>query len=283
MATKCSHCGMDSDKPDVCSWCGKDIAAKPADAKAKAPATTGAKPAGPPAPTAKSPLGRKTLPTVAEPRSAIPSWIYYVAPVALLVIALVAWSGLKAHAAQAPPPEPGAWTPIKSQNGTIAMQVPANWQWRTSGSTGTFEKVIVQGGDMCILSIEGSQGKGAMGDIAGAAARTSASADDGPPPIEKKPEGKLHTMLGDMEPKKDPNYKEEGGMQPAMIGSLPAAASNYTTVKSAGLFKVKLKGIRMTAPGGDYGWDVRILAPENSFDKFAPIAQQMIASVQFGK
>lgn len=285
MKTVCNHCGMESDKPDICTWCGKDIGgtpgrAKAADAKGKAPAAPGGKAAAPAA--RPSPLGRK-VPKAADKKAGVPAWVYYAVPLGVIIVGLVAWSVLKARAASAPPKEPGDWTPIKSQNGNISMQVPANWKWRTSGSSGTFEKVVVQCGDMCFLSIEGTQGKGAMGDITGAAARASASPEGGEMSLDRKPEGRLHSMLADLELKKDPSYKEEGEMQPAAFGGLPAAGSQYTTVKRAGLFKVKLKGIRMTAPGGDYGWDIRIVAPEKSFDQFAPIAVKMLASVQLTK
>jgi hypothetical protein len=83
--------------------------------------------------------------------------------------------------------------------------------------------------------------------------------------------------------KADPTCKEEGGMQPMTFGGLPAAASEFSTVRRVGLFAMKMKGIRISAPGGDYGWDVNITAPEKSFDSFALLATKMLASVQLAK
>lgn len=183
-----------------------------------------------------------------------------------------------------PPAEPTEWKDVTSQTKLLALKVPANWYYSTSGSPSQYEWVRVKSG-MCRVDIEGSTVKGALGDIAGAAARTSAAHEGeggGPQPLEKRAEGRLHYTLRDLAVKKDPHLKDADDMQACWFAGLPAACSHYTTRKAAGLIGVEIKGLRITVPAGELSFDVRLSAPAKLWDKFEPLAYKIIESVTKG-
>lgn len=283
MAKVCPHCGETSDRDNVCSWCNKSLVAEkkaetggaPAAAKPGATARPGA-PAAAGAPTQRVSERRK-VPTVQQAR---PLWPYYVGALVTLVLVLVVVSFVVAKTAAGPPPEPGDWKTMESKTKLLTIGVPANYKFSTSGSAGTYEQISIKATKLCRVYVDGNGSKGAMSDIAAAAARVSGT--EGGPEVATRGEGRFHATQGELYQKKDPNYKEEGEMGEWSFGGMPAAYSEYTTVKKVGLFAVKMKGWRLSCLGGDFGYQIFAEAPEAQWEKFKPIARQIIESAQKG-
>jgi hypothetical protein len=268
MSVKCRHCGMDSDHDRVCSWCNKPLAED-------LPPTADQ----PGSPAAKHAPAELPAPLELKPR---PVWQFFALAglVVVIVCALLQYMALKK--ALAPPPEPTAWETVKSMTGHFKLQVPAGWKFSTAGSEGTYESVWVKRGPVYLISLNGTGTKGAISDISGAGARLALGGEGGPPPLERRPEGRFHEALGGIEQRKDTHYKEEGEMQPCRFAGQAAAYSVYTTQRKAGMFKVKIKGWRVSCPGTDFGYDIRAEAPAEHWDEFEPIATKLLAGVEFG-
>jgi hypothetical protein len=283
MARQCKHCGMESDTDRVCSWCGKSL-------EAAAPAPTAAPPAGPgkaAAPSGPAAGGRgrhagaaRALLAADAKRRETPVWPAYLIGAGVLLVLVIGGFVFAFLRAQGPPAEPAEWISVTSQNKLLSLQVPSNWKFTTSGSTGTFERVKVFSGS-CRVSLEGSQIKGAMGDIAGAAARAATGPEGNLPlTLAERAEGRLHASLGEAEKKRDPAFQDQDDLTATTFAGVPAASSHYTTRKSVGLFSVQLKGLRITAPGaGDLAYDIRLVAPAKQWDKFEPTALKIMESV----
>jgi len=280
MSRRCRHCGMDSDTDRVCSWCGKDLAPAPTPPQAgpPRPGPQPAPPAGPPPPGGPGPAARRTATPVQRGR---PAWIYWAIAGGGLLVLLVAGSFIAAAVVSKPPPTAAEWAAVQSYTKQMTVQVPSNWKWTTSGSEGTFEWFTVKPGGLYLIRIEGSSFKGSVGDI-GAAAERAVSSEGGSEGLSVgiKAEGGLHALVGQIEAKEDPNYEETSEAQRTTFGGKPAACSEYTTLKRIGVASVKLKGMRISAPAGDLGYDVRVLCPADHWDTFSPEAMKVLQSVQ---
>ncbi len=287
MARLCKHCGMESEQDRVCSWCGKPLetaaptpAAGPAPAKAAAPA--GGSSAAAPG-RGKHAGAARALLAADRQRRETPVWPYYLIGVGVILVLILGGIFFVYWRALRPPVEPTEWKDVTSQTRLLALKVPGDWYYSTSGSPSQYEWVRVKSG-LCRVDIEGSTTKGALGDIAGAAARTSAAHNEGsgPQPLEMRAEGRLHKTLGEFAAKNDPNFKDADDMQACWFAGMPAACSHYTTRKSAGLMSVGIKGLRITVPAGELSFDVRLSAPAKVWDKFEPTAYKIIESVTKG-
>lgn len=279
MAGLCPHCGMESDRDNVCTWCNKSLVA--------GETREAAKPAAPPAAGGKTAVTPTVAPArpVAEPstrqpeplKPSIPIWACVVAAVVVAIIAGIGANALRAMAAAGPPPKPGQWKTLSSATKLLSLEAPDNWKFVTSGSGASYERVDVCATRFCTVRVSGSGTKGSMGDIMGASSNLSQSTD-----LQRRPEGKLHALLGGIAKKEDPNYEESGSMAPATFAGMNAAYSEYTTTRPVGLFAVKLKGWRMSCSGGDLGYDIRAEAPEKQWDAFEPSAKRILASFKLG-
>jgi hypothetical protein len=281
MAKTCPHCGETSDRDDLCTWCNKSLTpAKQAGAPAAAPAAKPAVPAARPgaAPAAGAPSVRRTLPTVEQPRAL---WPYIIGALVAVVVILFLAGFVAAKTAAGPPPEPQDWKTVESKTKLFSVSVPGNYLFSTSGSAGTYEQFTVKGTKLCRVYVDGTGTKGAMSDTAAAAARVSGG--DSSPNVADHGEGKFHASQGDLAKRKDPVHKEEGEMQAWSFAGMPAAYSEYTTVKKVGLFGVKMKGWRISCMGGDFGYQVWAEAPEAQWEKFEPIARKILEGVTQGK
>ena len=210
----------------------------------------------------------------------------------LVVLLLGVLPGLLASAS---PAQPGQWKTVKSKTQQFTLQVPDNWRFATAGSESIYEWARVQGGKLSRVTIDGSQAKGAMGDITAAAERVETGtlemlADqmglggEGAyePDVSERGEGRLHGMLGDLAAKQDKSFKDEGDIKECTFAERPAAYSHYTTRRRVGLLNVKVKGRRITAPAGDLAYDIRAECPEKHWDKFEPIATKILESAEMG-
>ncbi len=281
MAKKCPHCGEVSDADNICTWCNKSLVAE--QPPAAAPGSGGAPPAAPPGapPASAQSVGaapaptRRPLPTVEQPR---PLWPYYAgAGVAVVVVVLVAqFLGMKTAAG--PPPEPADWASKQSMTKLLSMSVPGNYKFTTSGSAGSYEQMTVKATKLCRVHVEGSGTKGAMSDVAAAMARTMGT--EGGSSVAARGEGKFHATQGELQKKRDPKYQESGDMDAWSFAGMPAAYSEYTTVKKVGLFAVKMKGWRISCMGGDFGYQVWAEAPAAQWDKFQPVARKILGSAK---
>ncbi len=274
MGKLCPHCGMESDTDDVCSWCGKALAAE----QAETPAASDELPSAPGKGRRAHHEGAAAALVAAEAaRRSVPVWPKYAAGAGLLVLFIMAWSVFSLIAKSKPPLEPTGWQQVQTQTNELSLEVPTNWKFSTSGAGGSFEKAFVRSGKSCEVTIFGSGTLGAMGDISGASRAVSAET-----PLEKRPEGKLHAQLGGFEEDNDPHYAEDE-MQAVTFMGAAAAYSVYTTSKRAGVFSVKIKGWRLTVPGiGDYSYNVHAQCPAKHWDEFEPIAQRILQSVTPG-
>lgn len=283
----CKHCGLESDREDLCSWCGKPLAEAAPDAKppiSEAPSRAELEP--PPEGRRPGPHeGAAAAMMAAEAaKRTLPAWVYWAAAVGFLILLAVVASGIGVFLACRPLAEPEEWESVQSETNKISFQAPAGWKFSTSGLEAMFDKASVRRGKLYLVRIEGSQVKGILGDISGAASRASAPAEGaGPPPLDKRAEGRLHMMLGDFETKRDPNYEEVGEMQACAVSGMPAAYSQYTTVKKVGIFSVKVKGWRITVPAGEFSYDLRAEAPAKRWEAFEPIATHIFESVQLSR
>ncbi|MEN6549331.1 MAG: hypothetical protein ABFE07_25070, partial [Armatimonadia bacterium] len=224
MAKTCPHCGEESDRDDLCTWCNKSIApAKPA---AQPAAQPGGQPSASAAPAKPTPAHRHT----AQPASSsVPVWAYFAGLAVLVVLFAGISMFMQASKAAGPPPKPTDWKCVKSMTKLFSLEVPSNWKFTTAGSSASYEQIGVRGGKLYRVNVDGTGSKGAMGDIAGAAARVS-GADSGSD-ISKRSEGRLHSTLGAAAQKKDPTYHEEDNMQACHVAGMPAAYSEYTATR----------------------------------------------------
>lgn len=261
MGKLCQHCGMESDTDRVCSWCGKNL--------------DGDRPPGPDGKAEETQVERTK-------RSPLPSWVVVVVAVVVLVVLVVGASILSLSKASAVPDASGQWQAVQSLNREFSLQVPPRWDFSTAGSPGTFESVKVKGGGLAAVTIYGSQTMGAIGDASSALARAAAPPEGGEQPLERRAEGQLHATLEAVEKEKDPKYAEQGDVKPCTFAGLPAAYSGYTTVRRVGVFGVKMKGWRISCPGGDYSYDIRAFCPEKQWGRFEPIATKILAGVTKG-
>ena len=187
--------------------------------------------------------------------------------------------------ASKPPAEPTEWQQVQSMTGELSLEVPANWTFTTSGSGSVYEYVLVQGSKLSRVTIHGSANKGSLADISGAAASVESGLFGETPEsfgVADRGEGRLHTLIGDITAKEDKHFKETGAMQETEFRGRPAAYSDYTSLRRAGLLKGQVKGRRLTAPAGDLAYDVRAECPAQHWEQFEPIASQIIESVEAG-
>jgi hypothetical protein len=71
-------------------------------------------------------------------------------------------------------------------------------------------------------------------------------------------------------------------MQAWKFAAMPAAYSEFTTVKRVGLLSVPMKGWRISCFGGDFGYQVWAEAPASQWERFKPTAQKIIESARMG-
>lgn len=274
MAKTCPHCGETSDRDDLCTWCNKSISPDKPDKPGKPVAQPAGSPAASPVPRKPDPAHKPT-PKPASP--SVPVWVYFAGLGVLVVVFAGASMFMQASKAAGPPPKPADWKSVKSMTKLFSLEVPSNWKFVTAGSAASYEQVDVRGGKLYRVYVDGTGSKGAMSDIAGAAARVSGS--DSGSDITKRSEGRLHTTLGAAAQKKDPTYHEEGSMQACHVAGMPAAYSTYTATRKIGCFGVKIKGWRMSCSGGDFGYDVRAEAPAKHWKEFEPTAKRILGSL----
>jgi len=212
-----------------------------------------------------------------------PAWVYWTAAgVGVVVLGLLGCFVMAAWAARAPA-DPAEWKRVESKTKLLTLEVPSNWSFSTSGSEGTYEWVTIKGGTLYTVSINGGQAKGAIGDVGAALEQAMGGlAGDGQLPTELKAEASLHAMVGEVEKEKDPHYRETGEMKPCTFAGRSGVYAEYTTPRRFGIAAVEMKGWRLSAPAGDYGYDVRLLCPAKQWKKFEPTATKIINSVQFG-
>lgn len=271
MSRTCPHCGETSDRDDLCTWCNKSISPEKPDKPAAQPADS---PTASPSPAKPAPV-RKHAASPASP--SVPVWGYFAGLGVLVVLFAGVSLFMQASKAAGPPPKPADWKTVKSMTKLFSLEVPANWKFTTAGSAASYEQVDLRGGKLYRVYVDGTGSKGAMSDIAGAAARVSGS--DAGSDITKRSEGRLHTTLGAAAQKKDPTYHEEGNMQACHVAGMPAAYSTYTATRKIGAFGIKVKGWRMSCSGGDFGYDIRAEAPAKHWKEFEPIAKRILDSL----
>lgn len=278
MGKVCRHCGMESDREKICSWCNKDL---------EAPAAPAAKPAAPPravspGPAAPTPAPAATPGMAGAAATAValeaqrrsrPVWLYALIGIAAVIVFVLAVQFAAFSKAMKPPAEPGEWQAVTSHTGHFALQVPSTWRFSTAGAEGSFESVLVRCGPLYKVSVDGGQARGALSDVAAASARMGGA------PAEMN----LHETLGIFASKNDKTYSEEGEPQSCTFAGQKAAYSLYTAKRRVGLFGTEVKGWRISCPGTDYGYDVRIEAPARHWDEFQPLGARVVSSVQFGK
>jgi hypothetical protein len=214
-------------------------------------------------------------------RARTPVGKYYALGGGIVVLLLVVVQLLAYFAAMRLPPAAGAWQLYRSQNKVIAFTGPATWHFTTHGVSGVGEPAELIGGSLYSVTLNGSQIASILSDVFGAAARSSASLQNGgtgSPPLERRQEGRLHTFLAAQAKRDDPNYQEEGGMQPTNFAGGAAAYSDYTTRHSVGLMSVPMKGRRLTAPLTDLAFEIRLECPAAHWDEFEPRAQKILDS-----
>jgi hypothetical protein len=201
----------------------------------------------------------------------------------LLVLILVAVVP-RALASKAPP-EVTEWKQEESMTGELSLEVPANWTFTTSGSGSIYENARVQGSKLSRVTIHGSSNKGSLADITGSAASAESGLFGETPQsfgVADRGEGRLHTLIGSITAKEDKHFVDSGVMEETEFRGRPAAYSDYTSLRRAGLLKVKVKGRRLTAPAGDLAYDVRAECPAQHWEQFEPIAWRIIESVEAG-
>jgi len=297
---------MESERDQVCTWCGKSLAqAEPEAAAApgeaapavaperleddpSAPGGPGAaaKAHGPAAPGGGRHAGAARAMFQAEAaKQQAPVWRSYAIGGGILLVLIIAAQVAALLLATRPPAASAEWKQLATANHLFSMQAPAGWEFSTSGSLGTYEQASLKAGGRYSLRLRGTQVLGAMADISGAGARLGAGLSGmsgGQLPLEKRKEGQLHALIGGREQADDSNYKEEGEMQAMTIGGLPAAYSDYTTKQSVGLLSVEMKGRRITIPATDVAYDVRVTCPAGHWNEFEPVAMKVIHSLTRG-
>ncbi|NPV48970.1 MAG: hypothetical protein HPY69_18670 [Armatimonadetes bacterium] len=278
MGKVCRHCGMESDRDKVCSWCNKDLD-EPATSAAQSPtpgrtvAPVSAVPVPQPGRTPSMAGAAATAVALEAQRRSRPVWLYVLIGVAAVIVFVLAVQFAAFSKAMKPPVEPAEWKAVTSHTGHLALQVPATWRFSTAGSEGSFESVLVRCGPLCKVSVDAGQARGALSDVAAASAR----AGGGPAELS------LHETLGMFVAKSDTTYKEEGEPQSCTFAGQRAAYSVYTARRRVGLFGAQVRGWRISCPGTDYGYDVRIEAPARHWEKFQPLGAKVVSSVQFAK
>jgi hypothetical protein len=200
----------------------------------------------------------------------------------MIVLGLLGCFLVAAWAAKSPA-KATDWKRVASKTKQLTIEVPSDWSFTTSGSEGTYEWVTVKGGMLHTVSINGGQAKGAIGDIGAALEQAVGGlATGGELPTDLKAEATLHMIVGAAEKEKDRHYQETGEMKPCRFAGRGAVYSEYSTIRRFGIATVRMKGWRLSAPAGDYGYDVRLLCPEKRWKEFEPTATRIINSVQFG-
>lgn len=263
MATMCRYCGLESQKADVCTWCGKPIGAAQV-----------AHPQAPAQPADAPGAAREAEEEEPEKR---PAWVYAVSiAAALVLILLVLFGGLIGPKA---PAEPQDWQTVNSKTGTLSLEVPGNWTFSTSGAESRFESVYVKAAKLSGVKIGGNPALGAMGDVSSAAARVK-SDGSGQGPQRVNDAQLLHTFLGDVAKHEDPNYQEQGEMKPCKFAGREAGYSYYTSQRRHGLRSIPVKGLRLTAPAGEFAYVVRAECPAQYWEQFEPVADRIIKSVE---
>lgn len=300
MAKICKYCGMESERDQVCTWCGKSLAegppgGKPAPVAAPPVAPGGEAPTGPSGP-GRPPAGSR--PGGGKHAGAARAMMEAEAarqnqpigkklglglgiPVGVL---LVLQLGAYFMAMKAPSAD-GTWKQQPSLNKVFTVNAPEAWKFSTYGSPGTVEDITIKPGKVYQINVHGTQLSGIVGDIAGAAARAGASfseVTEGELPLEKRREGSLHMFIGDRAKQSDPHFEDQGNMQAAQFAGMPAAWSYFTTTKYVGVIPVKIKGLRMTVPTNELGFDVRAWCPEKNWDKFEPTVRKILGSAVRG-
>ncbi len=286
MGQTCPHCGMESDDERICSWCGKSLVDEATPTEGPERPIQEAADVEPP--SAKPPVetgggrhqGAAAAMMAAEAdKERRAKWPYYLAVVASLAFVIFGWSAISLRGALQLPKEPGQWQSVGSENEYLHLQVPDTWEFSTGGSRGGFEQVTVKSGKFCLVKIRGTQALGALADATGARPRGN---DPAEVPFEETGMGMFHAKLGGLVNEEDPNY-EEAAMQPCTFAGGTAAYSTYTTVKRAGVLPVNIKGWRITTLSiGPYAYSIHVECPEKHWDKFQPIASNIIGSVTRG-
>jgi hypothetical protein len=211
----------------------------------------------------------------------------YIAIGGALLLLLVLAGVLPGILASRAPAQPNQWQEVDTATKQLTLEVPANWRFSTAGSESLSEWARVQGGKLSRVTIHGSHITGAMADVTSSFARMGSGMMDIPgaggvyeePDVSESGEGQLHALLGRVAAKEDKHFQDLGSMEACEFGGRQAARSDYTTRRRVGLLTVKVRGRRITAPAGDLAYDVRAECPEKHWDKFEPIADRILKSV----
>lgn len=312
MGKQCPKCGMTSDRDDLCTWCNADLRPPQKEQRAAgrratpqpgrvAPPPRPGQPAAPATPSAGP--GRSTPPStptasgapapsrrrVPEPEPEPPSRPTLLLPVvivgggiAILAIAMV----LLGVSASGPPPEPGEWASFTSKDKSFSAYYPKGWgEPDNAGSGGSFVLVTWNGTKLARVSVRGASGAGAAGDAAAARERIAASnlAPGEQLPLEMTADGAMLDHFRNAKwLKEHPGYQEGSPIFDYHFAKTRAAFAEYSYTKRVGLLPVKMKGMRWASFQGDYSYHVVAEAPEKHWDKFKPVAEQIVGGVQLG-
>ena len=268
MATLCKKCGMESDRDDTCTWCNADL-------RRTEPAST--------APPTQAHVAASVPEAPQRPAWLIPG-IAAASGLVVLVVALIIVGVL----ASGPPPDEGEWQAFTSKDGSFAALYPTGWDApQSSGSGNTFVLVVWTATKLCNVTVMGNQRAGAIGDAAAAserAARSGLGAEG--VSLEMTADGSLLGYFRETADfvKRRPGY-EEGSMRHAYdFASVQSACVEYTYTKRPGrLLRVRMRGVRWASFQGAYGYHAVVEAPEKRWDKFRPMADRILRSIQFGK
>jgi len=160
-------------------------------------------------------------------------------------------------------PEVQEWELFEGPEG-FQMAVPKGWTIVTGEVQGVKYNVTVKGGELVYVKVVGSDTMSFLGD----AARMSG-----------RPEVKVHEFTTSEFKHSYPGYKESS-LQQTTVGGAAAVRAEFTCTNSHLMQKFKMRGLRITALGSQKGWSVIAMCPEQSWDKFRPIVEQMVSSMR---
>lgn len=275
MGVKCSKCGMESDRDDICTWCNADLKPKRAASEEKGP------PASAPAEPAAPAPARRERPSATEiAQAGRPPWLIPAVvgggAIVLLIVALV----IVGVMASGPPPAEGNWEAFVSKDKSFAAWYPDGWgEPSNSGAAGSYVNVVWKATKLCRVGVKGTQTAGSVGDTTAAKERMAG----GNLPIEQGPDG---AMLGffdiDGFAGRRPDLEQTAMQAVYNFASVKAAYTEYTYTRRVGLVPIKMKGMRWGSFQGDYGYHAYAEAPEKHWAAFKPIAEKIVGGVQFG-
>lgn len=300
MGTLCKKCGMESDRKDICTWCNADLrppkktgpgGQSGAQAAGRQPSQSGA-PArpqqpgaahsqpGPPVRAQSSTAPRPRAPHVEEVEEAArPPWLVPLivgGGLVVLLLAMVLVSGAKAITE---PPDPGEWKSFTEKDNVLTLSYPGGWGAPSnSGASSQYVSVDWKPTKLCLLSIEGGQRAGAMGDAAAALERAAG----GNPPIGQSSDAAVLKSFDATFREKRPGLQIGEAEVSREFAGVRAACFPYTYSTRAGLTSIKMKGLRYGSFQGDFGYQVVMEAPEQHWDKFSQTGRQLLSSVKLG-